>query len=196
MARVSVEQAKSSNLIKKNLESNSATLKGQKFVSSNREIQDPKIKKGSPVGKKKESTFWKNIKDVTPNVFWTRIETYGTPGIPDLLGVFRSEKYKKNFSFWCELKVTKNYRLDISPFQISWNLKRYSLMRDNFIMANALEERALYIFSGSVVRELATNDMRELDPVAVINQPWKTNLEPALELALVTGSVSTANWPK
>ena len=69
-------------------------------------------------------------------------------------------------------------------------------MRDNFIMAKALEERAVYIFSGAVVRELATVDMRELEPVCVVNQPWATNLESALERALVDGSVSMANWPK
>lgn len=189
-----------SNPIKKNLEYDSALSKEKRFALLKKEKQSPKDtkkRKSTPSASRgRESTFWKNIKNVTPNVFWTRIETYGTPGIPDLLGVFRSEKYQKNFSFWCELKVTKNYRLNISPFQISWNLKRYSLMRDNFIMANALEERAVYIFSGSVVRELATVDMRELDPVSVVKQPWNLNLEPALELALVTGSVSMANWQK
>ena len=200
MASRSVGREINSNHIKKNSESDFALSKEKRFALLKKEKQstkDTKKRKSVPSASRgRESTFWKNVKDVTPNIFWTRIETYGTPGIPDLLGVLRSKKYQKNFSFWCELKVTKNYRLNISPFQISWNLKRFSLMRDNFIMAKALEERAVYIFSGAVVRELATVDMRELEPVCVVNQPWATNLEPALERALVDGSVSIANWQK
>ena len=189
MARRLVVVEQSSRAIKKISESDFVLSKEKRFALLKKEKQstkDTKKRKSVPsVSRGRESTFWKNIKDVTPNIFWTRIETYGTPGIPDLLGVLRSKKYQKNFSFWCELKVTKNYRLNLSPFQISWNLKRFSLMRDNFIMAKALEERAVYIFSGAVVRELATVDMRELEPVCVVNQPWATNLEPELERAIV-----------
>lgn len=134
----------------------------------------------------RESTFWKNVKAITPNIYWTRIETYGTPGIPDLLGVFVSKKLKRNVSFWCELKLTSLNKLNISPFQISWNLKRYSLCQDNFIMAKGVKERAIYFYPGSVVRELAT-DFASVEPLFVVHQPWTNQLEPALErvLALV-----------
>ena len=50
----------------------------------------------------KESAFGKKIKNISPHVHWTRIETFGTPGIPDLLGVLVADK---NFSFWLELKI-------------------------------------------------------------------------------------------
>jgi len=112
------------------------------------------------------------------------METYGTPGIPDLLGVFVDDKLKRNISFWVELKLTKGNKLDLSPFQISWNLKRYSLCQDNFIMAKGIEERAIFFYPGALVRELVT-DYREVEPLFVVNQPWTHELEPAIRRVLV-----------
>ena len=76
------------------------------------------------------------------------METYGTR-IPDLLGVFVDDKLKRNISFWVELKLTKGNKLDLSPFQISWNLKRYSLCQDNFIMAKGIEESHFLLSRGA-----------------------------------------------
>ena len=112
------------------------------------------------------------------------METYGTPGIPDLLGVFVDEKLKRNISFWVELKLTKGNKLDLSPFQISWNLKRYSLCQDNFIMAKGVEERAIFFYPGALVRELVT-DYREVEPLFVVHQPWTHVLEPEIRRVLV-----------
>ena len=188
MARRLVVVWQNSKPIKKILESDSALSRERKFVllkkekqslkDRNKKIKTPSIKRG------RESTFWNNVKSITPNIFWTRIETYGTPGIPDLLGVFISKKYNKNISFWCELKLTKVNRLDLSPFQISWNLKRYSLCQDNFIMAKGVEERAIYFWPGAVARELSVN-FREVEPLFTVHQPWTLELEPALERVLV-----------
>ena len=101
------------NKIKKNLESDSALSKEKKFALLKKEKQsskDRKKKKATPsVNRGRESTFWKNIKEITPNIYWTRIETYGTPGLPDLLGVCMHEP--KNISFWCELKIAKGHQL-------------------------------------------------------------------------------------
>jgi hypothetical protein len=188
MVRRLVVVGQNSKPIKKILESDSALSRERKFVLLKKEkqsLEDRKKKIKTPSIKRgRESTFWKNVKSITPNIFWTRIETYGTPGIPDLLGVFISKKYNKNISFWCELKLTKVNRLDLSPFQISWNLKRYSLCQDNFIMAKGVEERAIYFWPGAVARELSVN-FREVEPLFTVHQPWTLELEPALERVLV-----------
>jgi len=182
-----VVRATSLNRNKKNLELDSALSKETKFALLKKEkqsVKDKEKKKGSSIKRGRESTFWKNVKAITPNIYWTRIETYGTPGIPDLLGVFKSKKYNRNISFWCELKLTRLNKLNISPFQISWNLKRYSLCKDNFIMAKGVEERAIYFYPGSLVRELAS-DFGSVEPLFVVHQPWTQDLEPALERVLV-----------
>ena len=172
---------------KKNLEFASSLSRVTKFVLSKREKQSERgrgKKKSSTTKRGKESTFWKNVRSITPNIFWTRIETFGTPGIPDLLGVFVDDKLKRNISFWCELKLTKGNKLDLSPFQISWNLKRYSLCKDNFIMAKGVEERAIFFYPGALVRELVT-DYREVEPLFVVHQPWTHVLEPEIRRVLV-----------
>ena len=188
MVKRLVVMGQNSKPIKKILESDSALSRERKFVLLKKEkqsLEDKKKKTKTPsINRGRESTFWKNVKSITPNIFWTRIETYGTPGIPDLLGVFISKKYNKNISFWCELKLTKVNKLDLSPFQISWNLKRYSLCQDNFIMAKGVEERAIYFWPGAVARELSVN-FREVEPLFTVHQPWTLELEPALERVLV-----------
>jgi len=187
MASRLVEQAINSNRNKKNLESDSVLSKETKFALLKREkrsTNDKEKKKSSSVKRGKESTFWKNVRSITPSISWTRMETYGTPGIPDLLGVFVDDKLKRNISFWVELKLTKGNKLDLSPFQISWNLKRYSLCQDNFIMAKGVEERAIFFYPGALVRELVT-DYREVEPLFVVNQPWTHELEPAIRRVLV-----------
>ena len=186
MVRRSVVVGQNSKPTKKILESDSALSKERKFVLSKKEkqsIKDRKKKIKTPsVNRGRESTFWKNVKSITPNIFWTRIETYGTPGIPDLLGVCMHPK--KNVSFWCELKIAKGNQLLLSPFQIAWNIKRYSLCQDNFIMAKIPETREVCLWTGACARELVVN-YKEVEPVFVISQPYKEKLEKELMLVLV-----------
>ena len=188
MASRQAGEVRNLNPIKKNLVSDSALSRERKFVLLKKEKQSSKDRKqrGQQPSLKRgrESTFWKNVKSITPNIFWTRIETYGTPGIPDLLGVFVSKELKRNISFWCELKLTKFNKLDLSPFQISWNIKRYSLCQDNFIMAKGVKERKIFFWPGSVARELVT-DFTAVEPLFTIDQPWTHVLEPAIGRVLV-----------
>ena len=188
MASRLVGRETNSNLLKKNSESDFVLSKEKRFALLKKEKQSPKDRKkktATPSVKRgRESTFWKNVKSITPNIYWTRIETYGTPGIPDLLGVYVDKSLKRNISFWCELKLTKVNKLDLSPFQIAWNIKRYSLCQDNFIMAKGVEERKIFFWPGSVVRELVTN-YKDVEPLFTVDQPWTHVLEPALKRVLV-----------
>ena len=100
-----VGQETNSNQNKKNSASDFALSKEMRYALLKKEKQSMKEtkRKKSSVKRGRESTFWKNVKEITPNIYWTRIETYGTPGLPDLLGVCMSPE--KNISFWCELKI-------------------------------------------------------------------------------------------
>ena len=184
MVNRQAEQDTNLNQTKKGWELDLLSLRKEKLELSKQEklLQKGKRKKKDSLIKRgKESGFWKRIKDITPNIDWTRIETYGTPGIPDLLGVLVREP--KNISFWCELKIADTLCLRLSPFQISWNIKRYQLCKDNFILAKIPETKEIMMWEGSYARELATN-YREVTPLFTLIEPYKDVLEPELKRVL------------
>ena len=94
---------------------------------------------------KPETRFWKKLKDLTPKVHWTRIESFSSPGIPDLHGVYRGED--------------------------GWNYSYYEAGGLNFIMVETLPNRALYIYSGGMARELSIAGI-ETEPLAILQYPW------------------------
>ena len=55
------------------------------------------------MAKNPESKLWKALRDGTRplGVHWTRMESWASPGVPDLFGVYKGE------SFWVELKLHK-----------------------------------------------------------------------------------------
>ncbi len=119
---------------------------------------------------KPETRFWKKLKDCTPRVHWTRVESFSSPGVPDLHGVFTDDKGRSH-SFWVELKCTKLKKIHLTPKQISWNYSYNKAGGNNFIMAEALPYRALCVYSGSVVRELSVQGL-DLSPLSIIKSPW------------------------
>ena len=73
---------------------------------------------------KPESTLWKNLREGTKElgVFWTRLESWSSPGVPDLHGILDGH------AFWLELKVHRLNSLNkiaLRPHQIAWQI-RYS----------------------------------------------------------------------
>ena len=52
---------------------------------------------------KSESKLWQKVKKNTPNIIWTRVESWASFGFPDLVGYTE----KRGF-FTMELKVTKS----------------------------------------------------------------------------------------
>ena len=52
---------------------------------------------------KAESKLWQKVKKNTPNILWTRVESWASFGFPDLVGYTE----KRGF-FTMELKVTKS----------------------------------------------------------------------------------------
>ena len=108
---------------------------------------------------KQETKFWKKLKEITPKVHWTRIESFSSPGIPDLHGVFRG-KNGYPVMFFAELKCSKMKKVALTPRQISWNYSYNEAGGLNFILVETLPNRDLYIYSGGVARELSLRALR------------------------------------
>ena len=79
---------------------------------------------------KKESDLWKLLKKNTPEIKWTRLESWASFGVPDLLGYHDSCGF-----FLVELKLVKKYKqkkLSLSPHQI---LFHSTMIKRNFILS-------------------------------------------------------------
>ena len=95
---------------------------------------------------KLESKFYNELKRITPQIRWTRIENTSVSGTPDLLGYNDSGRF-----FTVELKVTRSNKLRFSPHQIAFHITH---PKNSFILAKALGQRSVKLYPGSVVREL------------------------------------------
>ena len=95
---------------------------------------------------KNETKFWHEIKRITPQISWTRIENSSVLGTPDLLG------YNTNSNFFTvELKVTKGNKIRFSPHQIAFHVRHPN---NTFIMVKHLASRDVKLYEGKVIEEL------------------------------------------
>ncbi len=99
---------------------------------------------------KPESKFWKQVKENLPDIQWTRFENWAAQGVPDCYGI------KDGISIWVELKVITSNKINLSPFQKSWNFNHSLQGGRNFIMATTFPQSLLYIFSGSVALSIGS----------------------------------------
>ena len=95
---------------------------------------------------KNESKFWQQIKKITPEISWTRIENTSSLGTPDLLGYNNSGTF-----FTVELKVTTGNKIRFSPHQIDFHV-RHPL--NTFIMVKHLASRSVKLYEGKFIMEL------------------------------------------
>ena len=96
---------------------------------------------------KAESKLWQKVKKNTPNITWTRVESWASFGFPDLVGYAE----KRGF-FTVELKVTKSNKVTFSPHQIAFHVKHPT---DTYILVQAHAASTPKLYPGSAVRELA-----------------------------------------
>jgi hypothetical protein len=75
---------------------------------------------------KKESDLWKLLKKNTPQIKWTRLESWSSFGTPDLLGYHDTCGF-----FMCELKLVHDNKIHFSPHQI---LFHSTMTKRNFIL--------------------------------------------------------------
>ena len=95
---------------------------------------------------KLESKFYNELKRITPQIRWTRIENTSVFGTHDLLGYNDSGRF-----FTVELKVSKSNKVNLSPHQISFHITH---PKNSFILVKSLGQRSVKLYPGSVVREL------------------------------------------
>jgi len=95
---------------------------------------------------KLESKFYNELKRITPQIRWTRIENTSVSGCPDLLGYNSSGHY-----FTVELKVTRSNKVKLSPHQIAYHITH---PKNSFILVKSLDQRSVILYPGSAVRDL------------------------------------------
>jgi len=122
---------------------------------------------------KPESKLWQRVKKHTPNIIWTRVESWASFGFPDLVG------YTENRGFFTvELKVTKSNRVTFSPHQIAFHVKHPT---NTFILIQTHDARCPKLYPGSAVRELADHGLSACE---LVRLPLESLSE--LERLLVT----------
>ena len=93
-----------------------------------------------------EAKLYQKLKKATPKIIWNRIENISVPGMPDVLGYNKNNKF-----FTVELKVTRGNKLRFSPHQIAWHLQH---PHNTFILAEALGPCTVKLYKGSGIRDL------------------------------------------
>ena len=96
---------------------------------------------------KLESKFYNELKRITPQIRWTRIENTSVSGTPDLLGYNDSGRY-----FTVELKVTRSNKVELSPLQIAYHV---TPPKNSFILVKSLAACTSILYEGSSVKDLA-----------------------------------------
>jgi hypothetical protein len=95
---------------------------------------------------KPESKFWQEVKKNIKGISFTRLESWASAGVPDLLC------YNKNGKFFTiELKVSKGEYPIFSPHQISFHIKH---PKNSFILKKALGPCSVKLYEGSKILEL------------------------------------------
>ena len=95
---------------------------------------------------KLESKFYNELKRITPQIRWTRIENTSVSGTPDLLGYNTFGHY-----FTVELKVARSNSVRLSPHQIAYHITH---PKNSFILVKSLDQRSVILYPGSAVRDL------------------------------------------
>ena len=107
---------------------------------------------------KPESKFWKLIKKNTPKIQWTRLESWASFGVPDLLG------YNDNCGFFMvEMKIARGPKISFSPHQKMFHLTRTNR---NFILLQEPLEGNIKLYESKAIHGLLV-DHRETPSLAM-----------------------------
>ena len=110
-----------------------------------------------------ESRFYNELKRITPQIRWTRIENTGSFGTPDLLGYNANKHF-----FTVELKVTRREKIKFSPHQIAFHKLH---PKNSFILAKHLASSRLKLYEGSQIIELVACGLK-LEACCLSLEPW------------------------
>ncbi len=105
------------------------------------------------MAKSNEFNLYQTIKSKLKNVHFTRIESSTQNGIPDV------NACKNGHEVWLELKCNSAKNLGLSKYQMVWIMNRTKAGGKVFIINRPLFQRAVKIYTGSVVRESGISDL-------------------------------------
>ena len=106
---------------------------------------------------KPESKFWLEVKQNIKEISFTRLESWASAGVPDLLCCNKNGKF-----FTVELKVSSSQGIRFSPHQIAFHVRH---PHNTFILKKALGPLSIKLYEGSNILKLA--DHVPCTPVAV-----------------------------
>ena len=95
---------------------------------------------------KPETKFWQKVKKNTPKIKWTRLESWASFGVPDLLGYHDMCGF-----FMVELKVTKGKKVSFSPHQKLFHMTRTNR---NFILLEDTSSRSIKLYESKSIHGL------------------------------------------
>ena len=110
---------------------------------------------------KPEQKLYQKLKKNSPDILWSRLETWVSYGLPDLNGYHNSSGF-----FMVELKIQTGNKIRFSPHQILFHTIRTNR---NFIVVEQARQgghKDIKLY-GSKSIEALIHDPRAVDPLAV-----------------------------
>jgi hypothetical protein len=101
---------------------------------------------------KPETKFWQEIKKNTLKISWTRLESWSSFGVPDLLGYNESCGF-----FMVELKVSTRNKITLSPHQKLFHITH---PKRSFILVKTLAPRSAKLYQSSALNS-SNFDLRD-----------------------------------
>jgi hypothetical protein len=98
---------------------------------------------------KPESKFWNEVRRNLPTISFTRLESWASAGVPDLLCHLENKGF-----FTIELKVTASKKITFSPHQIAFHTKHPT---GSYILVKTPGPRSPKLYPGSAIRELVSS---------------------------------------
>ena len=93
-----------------------------------------------------EKSLYQALKNNLSKVHWQRIETGALQqGVPDVNACYGGHE------FWLELKCTNTDRVSLSPFQVSWHMRRAAAGGRSWILVGHSKHKVLTLHRGGDV---------------------------------------------
>ena len=121
--------------------------------------------------RKPEGRFTTTLRSNCNKIHFLKIDSWSTPGLPDLYGLYEHEETGLPGTFWAELKCTKINKIGLSPVQVAINLKLSEYNIPNYILVRSLSKRSLKIFPGHVVHDCVKDGYKSQAHLACFNDP-------------------------
>jgi hypothetical protein len=107
---------------------------------------------------KLETKFWQEVKKNISEISFTRLESWASAGVPDLLCY-----NKKGTFFTIELKVKRSKKTIFSPHQIAFHIRHPN---NTFILQKSLDPLSIKLYAGK--------DVQVLDACSPVAEGWTT----------------------